>query len=288
MAARLPPGLRSVLAALALGAAALPARAHDSWLSPARLPAKAGEAALELSTGNRYPVQDVGSPATSLAQSACLDGLGLGLVLRPGEAGEKWLTLRAALPADSRGSPVPLSCWIELKPYEIELQPRLIPVYLNEIRAPASVRETWAAMQARKLPWRESFRKYARIEMAEAGPATAQQRAAARKPAGLALELVVLGDGPVAIGEELVFQLLRDGRPLAGFPIELVSERSAIGIWRETDAEGKLRHKLPFAGRWLLRGTDLRLSAQDADRWESRFVTLAIEAAGPPPPAARP
>lgn len=285
MAARLSPGLRSALAALALGAAALPARAHDSWLSPARLPAKVGTVALELSTGNRYPVQEVGAAPASLQRSACLDGLGRSLALKPGEVGEKWLTLRAALPP---GRSAPLSCWIELKPYDIELQPRLIPVYLDEIRAPASVREAWAAMQARQLPWLESFRKYARIETAEPRPATARQRVAARKPAGLALELVVLGDGPVAVGEELVFQLLRDGQPLAGFPVELVSERSAIGLWRETDSEGKLRHKLPFAGRWLLRGTDLRLSAQDADRWESRFVTLAIEAAGPPPRAATP
>lgn len=288
MAACLPPGCLSVLAAAALSVAALSARAHDSWLSPARSQARPGEAALELSTGNRYPVQEAGSPVSSLAQSACLDGRGRRLTLKPGVVREKWLTLRVARPPDAAGAAVALSCWIELKPYEIELEPPLIPVYLNEIRAPASVREAWAAMQARQLPWRESFRKYARIEMAEARPATAQQRTAARKPAGLGLELVVLGDGPVTTGEELVFQLLRDGQPLAGLPIELVSERSAFGIWRETDGEGKLRHRLPFAGRWLLRGTELRLSAQDADRWESRFVTLAIEAAGPPPAAARP
>ena len=57
-----------------------------------------------------------------------------------------------------------------------------------------------------------------------------------------------------------------------------MSERSPLGIWRETDADGLLRHTLPFAGRWLLRGTDLRLSAQRANTWESRFVTLALEA----------
>jgi uncharacterized GH25 family protein len=104
------------------------------------------------------------------------------------------------------------------------------------------------------------------------------RRAAARRPAGQDLEIVVLGDQPIAVGQPLEFQVLRDGRPLAGFPVELVSERSPLGIWRQTDADGKLRHSLPFAGRWLLRGTDLRLSAQRADTWESRFVTLAIEA----------
>ena len=58
----------------------------------------------------------------------------------------------------------------------------------------------------------------------------------------------MLGDNPIAVGQPLAFQVLRDGRPLAGFPVELVSERSPLGIWRETDANGMLHHTLPFAG----------------------------------------
>jgi hypothetical protein len=87
-----------------------------------------------------------------------------------------------------------------------------------------------------------------------------------------------LGDAPIAVGQLLEFQVLRDGRPLAGFAVELVSERSALGVWRETDGQGLLRHRLPFGGRWLLRGTDLRLSTERPGSWDSRFVTLAIEA----------
>ena len=71
--------------------------------------------------------------------------------------------------------------------------------------------------------------------------------------------------------------MLRDGEPLAGFQVELQTAQSPLGIWRETDAQGKLRHRLPFAGRWLLRGTDLRLAPRDPTRWESRFVTLALD-----------
>jgi hypothetical protein len=81
----------------------------------------------------------------------------------------------------------------------------------------------------------------------------------------------------VAVGEELEFQVLRDGQPLPGFQVELQTAQSPLGIWRETDAQGKLRHRLPFAGRWLLRGTDLRLAPRDPTRWESRFVTLALD-----------
>jgi uncharacterized GH25 family protein len=94
---------------------------------------------------------------------------------------------------------------------------------------------------------------------------------------GLGLEIVVLGDQAIGVGRPLTFQVLRDGAPLPGLAIELVSERSPIGIWRVTDDGGQLTHSLPFGGRWLLRGTELIASAP-AGTWQSRFVTLAIEA----------
>jgi uncharacterized GH25 family protein len=94
----------------------------------------------------------------------------------------------------------------------------------------------------------------------------------------MALEIVIAGEQPVAVGQPLAFQVLRDGTPLPGLAVELVSERNAFGVWRETDRDGMLRHRLPFAGRWLLRATDLRPAGPGATTWESRFVTLALEA----------
>lgn len=240
---------------------------HDSWLSPSRGAAPQGQVALELATGNRFPVQEFGQAAAGVAQAGCATGAGARLALRPVREQARWLDLSAAMP---KAAEQPLSCWLELAAVEIEIEPRLVQVYFAEIRASAANRQAWAALQARGLPWRERYRKFARIELG--------QGAAARRPAGLDLEIVVLGDKPISVSEPLEFQVLRDGRPLPGFPVELVSERSALGIWRESDAAGKLRHSLPFAGRWLLRGTDLRPSGERPDTWESRFVTLAIEA----------
>jgi hypothetical protein len=248
--------------ALALLLAGGAAHAHDSWLAPSR-DASPAETRLEFATGTRYPVQDLNPGATSLVRADCAVGSGARMALQASDRSPKWLDLRAAT-REAR------ACWVETRDFELELQPQLIPVYLDEIRASRELRDTWARMQARGLAWRETYRKYARIELAAGGP---------YPPAALAMEIVPLGEGSIETGRTLEFQVLRDGRPLAGLPVELVSERSRIGIWRETDAEGKLRHVLPFAGRWLLRATDLRVSAQDADRWESRFVTLAIEAA---------
>lgn len=249
-------------AAALAGLAAFGAFAHDTWFAPSRSPVR-GQVRVELSTGNRYPVQETSPGASSLVGAQCRTGAGRTLALRPVGASPKWLDLRG-------NAPDAVSCWAELRPFDIELDDRLVQVYFDEIRPPADVREAWKRMHAAGLAWRESYRKFARIELQP-------QRGVARRPVGLPLELVVLGDAPLRVGAPVDFQLLRDGRPLAGFPIELVSERSPIGVWRETDAEGRLRHVLPFAGQWLLRGTEVRL-ADDGERWTSRFVTLVIEA----------
>jgi hypothetical protein len=254
--------MRLAAGALLLAAAAFGAAAHDTWFSP--VPGSATAAArLELATGNRYPVQEVNPGAASLAKAGCLGTQWQRIPLQPAGDTPRALVLRAQKPGA-------VSCWAELKPFDIEIEPRLVQVYLDEIRAPSAVREAWKRLHERGVPWRESYRKFARIELQP-------QRGVDRKPAGLPLELVVLGDAPLRAGVPLQFRLLRDGRPLAGFPIELVSERGRIGVWRETDADGRIGHVLPFAGQWLLRGTEVRL-AEDGERWTSRFVTLAIEA----------
>jgi hypothetical protein len=259
----------AMVAALTVAAAA---HAHDSWLRPAP-ESKAGAPSLQLTTGNRYPLQEFGQSVGSVARSGCIDSVGTRRALRPQRQQDKWLDLEAV--PGKRAAP--LACWLELKTAEVEIEPRLVQVYFAEIRASAAIRETWDTMRSRGLPWRESYRKFARIELADAAPA-GKALAQARRPVGLGLELVVLGGDSIAVGQPLEFQLLRDGQPLAGQPVELVSERNPLGIWRETDDQGRLRHVLPFGGRWLLRAVDLRVSGEDPDRWNSRFVTLAIEA----------
>jgi hypothetical protein len=61
-----------------------------------------------------------------------------------------------------------------------------------------------------------------------------------------------------------------------GFSVQLVSERSRLGVWARTDAQGHVSHVLPFAGRWAMRGT--LLEPEGDDRWQSRFVTLVFDA----------
>ncbi len=257
------PLLLAACAALALP----PAAAHDTWFE-AR-PAVRGQVRLALGTGNQFPVRETGVDTQYLASSGCLGAQSGRLALRR-VADERTALLLEPMrrPADGEA----LACWAQLEPFELkDLEPRLIEAYFKEIAASDAVRRAWAAMQARGLPWRERYTKHARIDL------PGQGRAPATVP--MAMDIVLgAADGKARAGEALEFQVLRDGAPLADFPVELRSERAALGVWRRTDAQGRVRLTVPTPGRWLLRGTDLR-AVDDGTRWESGFVTLAFEVA---------
>lgn len=251
------------LAAL-LWLAALPALAHDSWL--ALRPAASGGTVLALGTGNRFPLAESGSAAASLGAAGCVDGRGRRLALRGARETPKALELRAP----ARGA---LACWAELKAHEVTLEAKLVEVYFREIRPADEVRAAWAQQLERGEAWRESYRKFARIEL-NAQAASAAELRKLRAPAGLPLEIVVEGDAPLRVGQAAAFRVLASGQPVAGLAVELVSERSAIGIWGKSDAEGRVQYTPPFGGNWLLRATWVE---PDGAQWRSRFVTLAFE-----------
>jgi hypothetical protein len=125
-------------------------------------------------------------------------------------------------------------------------------------------------MHARGLPWREHYVKHARIELpGSSGPAP--------QPSGLGMDMLLAGERrPLKVGDTVTVQVLRDGAPLADFAVEWRNDRGRIGLWQKTDAQGRVTQRLPLPGQWLLRGVDLRLSATEADTFESRFITLAL------------
>lgn len=267
--------MRACLIALAWLASA-PVLAHDSWFAPQ--PANdRGQLVLALGTGNQYPVFETPIAAAQLQTSGCLGPGVRELPLR--EVGgwslfrEKspFLLLRTGRPVSPAAS---VSCWAQLQPIDIQIDDPTVQVYLDEIKAPPAVRERWAALQARGVRWQETYVKHARVELEGEQPATAATPAIE----GLGLDVRLENtQRPLRAGDNVRFQVLRDGQPLAGLAVELRSDASPIGFWRQTDAEGRVQITLPLAARWLLRGTDLRPSAQHPDRWDSRFVTLAFE-----------
>jgi len=260
--------IRLVALAGVLAAAGSGASAHDTWFAP-RASAKAGEVALMLGTGNQFPVHESGVGFEHLVRSGCRDAQGQAISLQPVNVAPTALWLRAAVRADRA-----LSCWAQLSPFEIELAADKIALYLKEIQAPLAVREQWARMSARGVGWRERYTKHARIEL--------KPDAGAALPVDMAMDVLIESpQRPLQQGQTLQFRVLRDGQPLPDFAVELRNERSPLGLWRRTDAQGRVSLVAPLPGRWVLRGTDLRLSDTEPDLWVSRFVTLAFEVAQP-------
>jgi hypothetical protein len=261
------PTHRFRLAALAgvLTAATSCAQAHDTWFAP-RPSSSRSEVALMLGTGNQFPVHDSGVGFEYLVRSGCRhDAQRKPIALqRVGDAPTA-LWLRAPARADQA-----LSCWAQQSPVEVQLAPDKIPVYLKDIQAPPAVREQWAQMSARGVAWKERYTKHARIEL--------NPDASAASPVDMAMDVLLEStQRPLQQGQTLQFRVLRDGLPLPDFAVEMRNERSPLGLWRKTDAQGRVSIAAPLPGRWVLRGTDLRLSATEPDLWVSRFVTLAFD-----------
>lgn len=249
--------VRTTLLAAALALTAPLAGAHDTWFEA--LPGDGGSAQLALGTGSVYPLQESGVDASFVVEQGCRAGR-VATTLQPLRNEAAALLLRAA--------PGASTCWAQLTPFEVTLAPDKIKLYLREVGAGPELRATWAGMQQRGLPWRERYSKHARIELG----------APSANPVPLAMDLVIHHSGPVQAGDTLQVQVLRDGRPLPGQAVELRSDSSPLGLWRRSDADGRLQVTVPAPGHWLLRAVDLRLSDTVPDTWDSRFVSLAFQA----------
>lgn len=275
------PGVPSVAAWLAAAALlAGPAHGHDTWFDT--LPPERGLPRLALGTGHQYPLFENGVGLQYVTEAACRGAASGPIPLTRQRDADTALWLRVARPPTADEA---LTCWAVLTPFDLELDDAKAEQYLREVAAPPAVRDRWAQQRAAGQPWRERYTKHARIELAgRDGPP------ARTAPLAIGLDIVLEGlagegdadraraDGPLRAGDTVIARVLRDRQPLPDQPIELRHERGRAGIWLRTDAAGRLRAPVPLAGRWLLRGTELRPAA-DAARWDSRFVTLVFDVA---------
>lgn len=256
--------------AVALAAALLSATAagHDTWFVDQGR-SERGERLLALGSGNAYPVMETAVPVQQLEQSGCLVAGGRRESLRWVMDAPQALVMRTARPVAATAG---VNCWAQLAGIDIELDDAIVEPYLDEVQAPASVRERWAAQKARGLRWRERYVKHLRIDLDGEGAAAL----AAAAVDGLGMDVRLEAARPLRAGQPLRLQVLRGGRPVPGLAVELRHSDGAPGLWRRTDGAGQLEIALPDAGRWVLRATQLQPSASDPDRWESAFVTLAF------------
>jgi hypothetical protein len=237
------------------------AQAHDTWFE---LQPGSGKAEFLIGSGNRFPLYEGGVGGNSFDKSGCRadDGKTVALVFR------RHVRNATLLRADAENGPG-LTCWTQLQPFDVELTPQLVEVYFREIRPSAAVVAAWQALRAQGVVFRERYVKSARVDGADV---------TSPKPTGTALDVIRLApDAAPKVNDSASFQILRDGQPFADFPVELVNEASPLGLWTRTDKDGRIAIKLPLPGRWLLRGTDLRLSPADATRWESKFIAYSFD-----------
>jgi hypothetical protein len=251
--------------------AATAAYAHDTWFEVLPHGQAAGGVALALGTGNRFPVQETPIYAEHLSTAGCRGRGGEVLPLRPARARVNAIWLRSPMLLEAHPS-----CWAQVATVDITLSPAIVALYLKEVNAPAAVLEAWAAQQARGVAWQERYTKHARIELLHPGAAVVAQ------PVPMGMDVLLRSDGPVAVGTPLTLQLLRNGQPVPDLAVELRSAQASLGIWRRTDAQGRVSFAPPLAGRWLLRGTELRAATDRPDVWDSGFVTLAFDVADAP------
>jgi len=246
------------------------ARAHDTWLLPDRFEVGPKQTVtLDLTSGMAFPKLETG-PKRERVEAAFCRLAGSTLEISDISAGPNSLVFKRELP-----EPGIAAFWVKLPPKAIELKPEQVEEYLEEIDAPASVRKQWAEAKEPKR-WRELYTKHTKTFVRVGEPPAVDHTWA--EPVGIALEIVP-GKDPTAMkeGEELAVQVLKSGAPFADFAVNAVAAGETKGETRKTDAAGRVSFRLNKAGRWLLRGTDLRKSTRaDAD-WESDFTTLTLE-----------
>jgi uncharacterized GH25 family protein len=242
--------------------------AHDTWLIPedARV-ATGAEIRLDLTSGMAFPALDSAiSPERVVIAKSRLAGTTLDIDDR--RAGETSLTF--AFTPNASGI---ATVWVELGPRSLELTPAQVDEYLDEIGADVKLREL--AKRRGTARWREQYTKHTKTFVAVGTP---KEDAAGTEPVGLGLEIVPARD-PTAFhaGDSLPLRVFRNGVPLPNFRVGALREGAVTAEYETTDIQGRALLKLPQAGRWLIRGTDLRPATSPDLEWESDFTTLTID-----------
>ena len=254
-----------LLLALALTTSAL---AHDTWLIPDQFNlAPKSTVTLDMTSGMEFPKLDVG-PKPERVESATCRLAGKTFDITNKAATPHSLQFKAEL-ADAGVA----TFWVKLPPRSIELKPEEVKEYLDEVDAPEALRKQWAEMKEQR--WRESYSKHQKT-FARVGDPTSDRSWA--EPVGTFLEIVPEKDPTMLkAGDDFPVRVLKEGKPFAGFSLNAVSAGQPKGETRKTDSDGRVTFRVGIAGRWLLRGTDIRKSKQPETDWESDFATLTFE-----------
>ncbi len=265
--------VKGVAIAAVLVPLVVPASAHDTWFER-RATATPQRPIMVLGTGDQFPTFDSRNVIEHLVRSGCRAAATVSAPLTVADPAAEALVVAPpqSLPAAPR-----VTCWAQLQPFEVDLADDIVEAYFKEAMPPASVRQAWAEQKARGQPWRERYIKHARSEWF---PDPEAEAASPSEPVGMGMDALLLAPlRAPRVGQELEFQVFKNGQPLPNFSVEFRQHASRFGLWRRTDEQGRVRLRAPAAGRWLLRGIELTPPPAQATQpqWQGLFLTLAFD-----------
>ena len=241
--------------------------AHDTWLLPKQGRVAPGtRVALDLTSGMAFPLLDTSIKPDRIDVAKCrLNGTTENL--KDTSSAPQALVFKTTLKDAGLAT-----CWVELKSRQLELTPAQVEEYFAEIDASQAVRQEWRSMKTPKR-WREAYVKHTKTFI-NVGSVDDHSWS---EPVGMSLEIVPATDpGKLRAGDTLSVIVLKNGTPFPNFPLGLVLEGNKHAEFGATDSEGRVAFKLRRAGRYMLRGTDLRRSTKAGLEWESDFTTLTF------------
>ncbi len=312
--------MRRTLLALALFAGlALPATAHETWLTavvpapaaPAArtVPARGGKAAprptpsrptlspgdsgsVELATGSRFPVSEGAVEPASVDRTFVRFGPGRPMPMTGARADGTVTRLEATYAGAGLAALA-----VQLKPAFAEVPPAEFDAYLGEIGATQALADRTKRKEAKK-PGREVYSKsaktFARVVDPKKRTLEAPALESAAEPLGLPLEFVVAADpSGLRAGGTLPATLLSAGRPLGNQTVRLFTADGSASTLT-TGADGTLLVPLAREGRLLLAATTIRRTTKEDRKrgevfrkadWESAWTSLQLEVLPALPPA---
>jgi len=248
---------------------ALVAVAHDTWLAPRKFKIKPNTQVLfDLTSGMAFPTLETSIKPDRVEAARCRVNNKSVELMKPMSAARSLV-----FPGRFDGAGVG-TCWIELKPRQLELNEKQVEEYFEEIDASQAVRDAWKNMKAPKR-WREVYTKHAKTVVYVGNPADDQSWS---EPVGMSLEIVPVKNPMVLkAGDELPIRVLKKGTPVSQLRVNMVLAGQKQGQFQTTDSDGRTSFRIVRAGRYLIRVTELRPSTKPDLEWESDFTTLTVE-----------
>jgi uncharacterized GH25 family protein len=243
--------------------------AHDTWLTPRRFKVKQHSQVLfDLTSGMAFPALETSIKPDRVDAAGCRLNSKFSKLLKP-VSGPKSLIFPARFEDEGIAT-----CWIELKPRQLELNEQQVAEYFAEIDPSQAVRDAWKNMKSPRR-WRESYVKHAKtlVTVGDAGNDHSWG-----EPIGMSFEIVPSKNpAKLRAGDELPLRVLRKGNPVAQLRVNMVLAGQKDGEFQTTDEDGRTSFRIKRPGKYLVRATELRPSTKPDLEWESDFTTLTIE-----------